>query len=236
MPSNFPLSSFGGFTFGQSPFGGYPYPVPTLPLQKILAAYPYQEYADDPYINAFFEAFNELAQEYTDWYNQIQLGDWTNPNITGDLLDWIALGLYGLERPLFPIGAGLFKGTIDTYAWAEMPELADAAFQAPTGFLTATDDIFKAYMTWVMYLGDGKRFNVRWLKRRVKRFLTYGQGPIDQTYDISVIFQGNNQVLIRLLNQGESYDPNAVQALILGVSSGILTLPFQYSFSVELAS
>ena len=45
-----------------------------LPMQDTIPAYPYQQYADDADIQAFFAAYNSLAQGYLDWYNSPFLG------------------------------------------------------------------------------------------------------------------------------------------------------------------
>ncbi|HAF4711160.1 TPA: hypothetical protein G8O14_005187, partial [Salmonella enterica] len=50
------------------------------------------QYNDDPDIVAFFDAYNKLAQEYLDYFNNLNLPCWTSPAITGELLDWIAAG------------------------------------------------------------------------------------------------------------------------------------------------
>ena len=71
--------------------------------EKILPAYPFVQYRDDPNVVAFFEAYNEIAQEYLDSLNNLALPCWTSESITGQLLDWIALGIYGVERPLLQV-------------------------------------------------------------------------------------------------------------------------------------
>ena len=48
---------------------------------------------DDSDIQAFFYSYNALAQTYLDWFNQTPIGVYTNANISGPLLDWIANGL-----------------------------------------------------------------------------------------------------------------------------------------------
>lgn len=70
-------------------------------LESIIPAYPYTQYNDDPDIVAFFDAYNKLAQGYLDYFNNLNLPCWTSPAITGELLDWIAAGIYGESRPCF---------------------------------------------------------------------------------------------------------------------------------------
>jgi hypothetical protein len=64
-----------------------------------------------------------------------------------------------------------------------------------------SDDVFRRCITWNFYKGDGNTFNIRWLKRRIQRFLNgvNGTAPnIDNTYGISVSFGANNFVSIRI--------------------------------------
>lgn len=72
----------------------------------------------------------------------------------------------------------------------------------------ATDDVFKRCITWAFYKGDGKTFSIRWLKRRLQRWLNgvngtdigYISGPVNQTYQISVTFGSPNIVYINILS------------------------------------
>ena len=96
-----------------------------------------------------------------------------------------------------------------------------------------TDDLFKRIMTWRLYRGDGKVFNIQWLKRRIARFLTFPNGTsgnIDNTNNIHVTFGSGNQVNILL--------PAVPNATILkeAIDSGAVELPFQFTYSVTVAS
>ncbi|EAB6759025.1 hypothetical protein HKU43_000330 [Salmonella enterica] len=51
------------------------------PTEKILPAYPFVQYRDDPNIVAFFDAYNEIAQEYLDSLNNLALPCWTSESI-----------------------------------------------------------------------------------------------------------------------------------------------------------
>lgn len=74
-----------------------------MPLQKIIPAYLYQQYADDADLQAFFREYNLRAQEYLDFVNALNLGIYSDK--TGTLLDWIAQGVYGVPRPQLAMGA-----------------------------------------------------------------------------------------------------------------------------------
>lgn len=126
------------------------------------------------------------------------------------------------------------------------------------------DDVFQRCITWAFYKGDGKIFNIRWLKRRIMRFLegTNGTDPhVDQTYQISVTFGPPNLVYINILggianivgslefNQSQynteqfneldvsiqNYLITTLQATLQeAINSGVLELPFQYIYIVGI--
>ena len=129
-----------------------------------------------------------------------------------------------------------------------------------------SDDVMKRCMTWQLYKGDGKTFNIEWLKRRVMRFLIGANGTdpgVNQTYQISVTFGQPNIVYINVLqgiavlNGGAIYNGfqfNQKQfneldittsnyldtglALILqeALNSHVLEFPFQYVAVVGISS
>jgi hypothetical protein len=120
-------------------------------------------------------------------------------------------------------------------------------------------------MTWNFYKGDGRTFSVRWLKRRVMRFLTGANGTdpgVDNTYQISVTFGPSNDVTIRLvaglreITAGAIYNRagfntqpfnglrtvyTAYAPLLDGeifksaVDAGVLQMPFQFTWTVVIA-
>lgn len=82
-------------------------------------------------------------------------------------------------------------------------------YERPSGM---PDDILKRALTWHLYKGDDKYFDVRWLKRRVMRFLD-GINGTDQgtstTYNVSVTFGTGYTALIQAGNTvitGAVYD------------------------------
>ena len=243
--------------------GSYPPGGPTTLLQT-LAAYLYQQYNDDADLQAFVNAYNALSQGYVDWFNQIGLPIYTGSGISGPLLDWVATGLYGLERPTFaPVFRGLTLGQYNTYRFNQLRYNYGLRPAFPTVTPT-TDDIYKRVLTWHFYKGDGKVFSVEWLKRRIMRFLigVNGTSPaIDNTYPISVSFGAGGVVYINILrgtrvitggsfynrnryntiryNYGTSvFTPSAVFALAptfqQAVLAGVLELPFQFTFIVTV--
>ena len=103
-------------------------------------------------------------------------------------------------------------------------------------FFPTTDDIYKRMLTWHFYKGDGKTFSVRWLKRRVMRFLL-GMDGVDQGTDdtspVSVSFGSDNNVtiIVHVADPITTYNATILQAAI---ESTTLALPFQYNFNVNL--
>jgi len=248
-------SAIGQFTIGLSPIQGTPPNAGPFTLQTTIPAYPYWEYADDDDVQALFDIYNQLAQYYLDWFNQTPLPVYTSSAISGSLLDWVAEGLYGMNRPLLGSGFSRRIGAIDTDIIDQL-EICGTKIISGGSFQLASDDVFKRVMTWNLYKGDGKLFNTTWLKRHVMRFLVgengldgLNGGGVQETYDVSVNlvgsgsgfgsfgfgvsgFGGAGSGIVIHINNAISYDPNVLSALQEAVSLGILQLPFQETFSV----
>lgn len=179
--------------------GTFPPSAPTT-LSATIPSYIYQQYNDDADLQAFVRAFNELAQVYVTWFAFVPLSAYTNAQIAGPLLDWVAAGVYGFLRPTLSSGRFTAKGPLNTWTLNSWP-LNEIRLIGPSDVAVTTDDIFKRIITWNFYKGDGNRFNVRWLKRRVMRFLLGEEGSapnIEDTYQVSVTFGAPNIVSIRL--------------------------------------
>lgn len=241
--------------------GDFPPTGPTS-LTRIIPSYLYQEYADDEDLQAFVAAYNAMAQQYVDWFNAVGLPVYTG--LSGDLLDWVAQGLYGMPRPSLLSGLNLDEGPLNTYAFNTIA-YNQRKNVGPQNVAATSDDVFKRIITWNFYKGDGKTLNVRWLKRRIMRFLTEADGAsgaIDQTYKISVTFGAGGVVSIRLSQGSRAIDGGAIygrfgfntaaynslrthfvpgpnplpnQAVLKeAVQSGVLQLPFQNTFEVSI--
>lgn len=193
---------FGGYVFQtaeafQASLSTFPPSGPTT-LQDVIASYLYQEYSDDDDLQAFVIAFNDLAQQYVDIFNGLNLPVYSG--LSGPLLDWVAQGLYGFTRPVLPSGRNRNIGPLNTYRFNVL-RLNQIKIIQPTQFYATTDDVFKRIMTWHLYRGDGRQFDIRWLKRRVQRFLTGINGTggtTDQTYQVSITFGPDYEVDINL--------------------------------------
>jgi len=265
-----PSSAIGDFVIGESPIGGAAPPVPPpfppsgpTGISQIIAAYLYKEYDDDEDLQALVDSYNEIAQQYLDWFNNINLPIYTGPNVSDLLLDWVGTNLYGTARPVLPSGQNQNIGLINTYMLNEL-EPNQTVVIGPQNYYSTTDDVYRRVITWAFFKGDGKYFTLQWLKRRVMRFL-FGENGInfnvDQTYQVSVSFGLDRQVNIRILagirtivggafpNACMMNDvmPNQVISTFqdlpavplapifqAAVEAGVLELPFQYDWVVTV--
>lgn len=191
----------------------------------VIGQYLYQQYQDDLDLQAFVTAFNELAQGYVDWANQINLPIYTG--LSGELLDWVGAGIYGLPRPITGTPSGAIYNTFDynTQLYGSGSLLS----------VTASDDVYKRILTWKHYAGDGMYTNINWLKRRVKRFIlgVNGTAPdIDETSEISVIIGAANTIEIVVDYPADSA---SVDLLVQYINSGVLDTPYQYPTTARAA-
>lgn len=168
-----------------------------------IGSYLYTEYQDDDDLQAFVSSYNKIAQAYLDWFNTINLPVYTGAPIAGEILDWVGQGLYGIVRPALASGQSALLGPYNTAMFNQI-DYDGWKQTGPTNVVATTDDIYKRIITWNYGKGDGNRFNIRWLKRRIQRFLTGTNGSwplINNTWQISVSFGVGQEVSIRLLSQ-----------------------------------
>lgn len=171
-----------------------------------IPPYPYLPYVFDDKISAIFQGITSYYQDYVDSFNALNLPIYNSK--IGSFLDFVGVNLYGISRPVLPIGNIVTMGEINNAALNEL-ELNKLITKYPDQFYIATDDVYKRVITWHHYKGDGDLFNVRHLKRRIMRFLS--NGTINQTYQISVSFGQKNQCNIIIYNNGRiNLRPSAV--------------------------
>jgi hypothetical protein len=226
-------------------------------ITSTIPAYVYTQYADDANVSAFFTSYNQLSQTNLDTINGYQLPIYLTQ--TGALLDWAASSIYGISRPSLSSGGPRPVGPYDTFAYNTEKYDGFRLINSSSNFI-ADDLTYQRIIQWNTFKGDGYQFTVRWLKNRVKRFLS-GEIFPDETYDVSVTFTSETAVLISVsetrqtLTGGSFYNgqrfgsgsfnqirskstsqaPTALaSALKAAINSGILTLPFQYSFTVQI--
>jgi hypothetical protein len=232
-------------------------------LIKNLPSYIYQQYSDDDNIQAFALAQNELQQAFLNWFLSLNLPIYTKDPVSGALLDWVASGLYGFLRPVLTSEKFRGVGAFNTYTFNRIP-INSTVKIGPEQFELVNDDIFRRIITWHFYKGDGKYFNIRWLKRRIMQFCIGVDGiwinPAD-THQIGVSFGVGNTAEITIyleevslkrssaLNTGvfNSYAYNSYQLNIThlppvpnsdvfkeAVDEGILELPFSLTWTVHI--
>ncbi|EOW6510877.1 hypothetical protein ACOZXQ_000597 [Cronobacter malonaticus] len=201
-------------------------------VDKIIPSYPYTQYNDDPNITAFFDGFNQLAQEQLDYLNSLNLPCWTSPAIVGDLLDWIALGIYGVVRPELQISEEAFaRGVYNTIEYNAITYAGMKSY-TPGSASYVPDDYFKRILTWDFYKGDGSHFCIDWLKRRLARFIHGANGidpPLENTFDVSVIpVNGIFNITI------PDYGNGVGHFLKDAIDQSLVKLPFIYTYSVTV--
>jgi hypothetical protein len=201
-------------------------------LGRVIPAYVFVQYNDDVNIQAYFAAFNALAQNYATWFQNLNLPIYTGGYIAGPLLDWVGQGIYGLKRPYVPNVANRMIGPFDTTPFNTIPFNA-LKWTSPGGVGLASDDLYRRMMTWRLYKGDGKNPGIHWLKRRTQRYLTglNGVDPgVQQTYDISVQQDAPLQSVTITIPNGP-----VAAAFEYGIATGALEVPFQFAFKVNIA-
>lgn len=209
------------------------YPLPTAPsgLTTVTPSYLFVQYNDDDALQAFIGAYNAYAQSYLDTFNALNLPVYTNGGISGALLDWVAAGLYGMLRPGLPTTGVAAVGPYNSYVFNSGTPYNGYVPGIGQTYIATSDDVFKRVLTWAFYKGDGRQTTVRWLKRRVYRFLNGANGvdvSIVNTYTISIRFTGPYAATISV--------PNSPIAVVFrsAVSAGILELPFQIAWTITL--
>lgn len=200
-------------------------------IQNIIEAYPYVQYQWDDAVTAYFTAFNIYAQAYLTWFNALNLPIYTQAPVEGNLLNWVAEGLYGISRPSLTASYGKpFKGPVNTYA-ANTNVANGFVPGSPDTFTDTSDDTFRRIITWAFFKGDGKTVSPRWLKRRINRFLNGANGTDivnDTQYNISVAPTAFKKWTITIPNTPQS------QLFKTAVMAGALELPFQIDWTVTL--
>lgn len=202
-------------------------------LQKVIKAYLYKQYTDDEDLQAFFDSFNVMGQQYTDAFNGLNLPVYTD--LSGSLLDWVAEGVYGMARPLLAIGKIRSEGPFNTFP-GNMLVYNGYKQLGNTVYYTANDDLFKRVITWNFYKGDGPDFSIKWLKRRIYRFLGGVNGVDfnpDDTRQVSIQNDANTKGKFNILIKSGAAPSLFVPQLSAAIGQGIARTPFQYSFDIS---
>ena len=177
------------------------------------------------------------SQGYLDEVNALNLPNYLDQ--TGSLLDWVGHSLYGQNRFDLPTLLPLLIGPYNTYVLNTM-KFANTRRIEPRGetVITITDLDYQRILQWNNYKGDGFYCTIRWVKRRVQRFLEgifsyesmLSPNP-EETYQVSVQIIGFAVVITLYTGVDSMSLASTLQACIL---SKILEIPFQYNFSVVI--
>jgi hypothetical protein len=174
------------------------------------------------------------AQGYLDDINALNLPVYTEQS--GALLDWVGNSLYDEPRQNLATGLPIEIGPINTYGINTFV-IDGALIEGVSGVVSVSDAAYQSILMWNNYKGDGYQFTIRWLKRRVLRFLAglFNYDGIitpdpDQTYQVSVAFTSDTAVAITV-NAGK-YPLTLKPVLAAAITNGTLLLPLQYTFTV----
>jgi hypothetical protein len=203
-------------------------------------AYAYQQYADDDDVQGFVAAYNQAVQAYLTWFNTASLPYY--PALSGALLDWVAAGLYGMERTTLESQATAALGPLNTLQLNA--QVLNYFLPSSTTYYSTTDDFFQRILTWHFYKADGKRFTMQWFKRRIMRFLAGSNGtdpnPADPGFVIgaedtsAVSVTVASHVITVTLNQALlsaklAITPGTLTLFQLALQGGVLEIPLQYT-------
>lgn len=218
-----------------------------------LNSYLYKEYEDDDDLQALVASYNDAMQNLVDWNNTVNLPYY--PGLSGGLLDWVAEGLYGSKRTSLASPVVPSIGAIDTFVMDSL--VLGGGSPSSQIFYQLTDDVFQRILTWNFYKGDGKRFSMRWLKRRIIRFLVGVNGVDPQPYNVDgsintnftigaetttavgVVITSNNIVVSidqSLLSLQTQLVANVISLFQLAFQGGILELPARFGYVVNIVT
>jgi hypothetical protein len=103
-----------------------------------------------------------------------------------------------MARPALSTGLPIVMGPLNTWGynwlfqiWNPSPPpaehvtfgLNEIEVLSAGDIINTSDDLYRRIITWHFYKGDGKYFSIRWLKRRIWRFL-YGPNGLPPDYAV----------------------------------------------------
>jgi hypothetical protein len=186
---------------------------------------PYSYMADNKQYNAYIEVVNNEINGVVTELETLNAGYLLDKN--GDLLDYLALGIYGITRPYIPLSSL----TEDSGSWGQrrfLTRFLSFVAGAPPQSRKLTDNEFKKLIQWLLYKGDCELkdyrvVNLSILKQKIAMFLDASP------YEISIIPTSNKNFLITL----NKTNTLAVifRALLI---NNYLQLPSYFTFQVSL--
>ena len=203
-------------------------PDSTTNLRNTIPSYLYSQYYADADLQSLVLAYNQAAQSYVDWFNDVNLPDYTG--LSGDLLDWVGNGLYGVRRPVkTTVETPGTTGALATFKVAGMP-LSSAGEATVTASQFVSDDIYRRVITWGFYKGDGFNFSIPWLKRRVCRFFL---GTGDGFTPLVCVGFDDTTTPLPTCNIGWTGDAALLPEFESLIASGDLPLPYRFQYSIS---
>lgn len=207
-------------------------------LDDVIKSYLYTQYNDDENLQAFFSAYNEMAQNIYDWMKDANLPVFVGGYHVGDQLRWIARGIYGVKPPILISGKQQIFGPYNALTFNQLPFNGRRVINQSEQ-VVASDDIFKRIMTWNFYKGDGFSFTIPWLKRRIMRFIVGADGvdvTNDQHWSISVLFSGDGASIsivkgYRKLTNSAMFNAQAFNSRAFNQDSSVLSKENEYEFA-----
>lgn len=206
-----------------------------MSLQQPPQSYLYGEYSDDQDLVASRKVFNAQVQSIYSWLINTCLSDYRQDPVSGALLDWVGLGVYGMARRLtIPGSGGLVKSPWADGAWAEAVWAGLVVNRDGASVVNLTDDLFRRALTWNTYLADGSVFTTTWLRRRVIRFL-YGANGFDvntANWYSSISIEWVDARQAKVVLPGDT-PQDLLLVLSYGLSTGYLRTPIGYTFLLQ---
>lgn len=215
--------------------------------QTTLNSYLYRQYKDDDDLQALIAAYNQATQYYVDWFNAADLPYY--PGLSGGQLDWVANGLYAQKRTQLASPLSAAKGMLNTLVPLNTVMPLNTFVAATQTFYNLSDDVFQRILTWNFYKGDGRHFSIRWLKRRIMRFLVGANGidpqPMQSAFSVGCettsaigVVIASNIVTVSLdqslLSLQAGVTPGILQLFQLAFQGGNLELPLGYTYVVNI--
>lgn len=217
-------------------------------LTQTIPAYLYQQYADDDNLQSLVDAYNQMVQAYVTWFATVGLPFY--PGLSGSLLYWVIVGLYGYPKPAIATSSNPAVGPLNTQLLNISPLNTFTAPASGTSY-SLSDDLYQRSLTWCFFKGDGKQYCIPWLKRRVMRFLAGPNGLDPNPYLPNFIVGPENTSAVSVTSSGGTVTvtisqsqlatliavpEQTLQVFALLLEGGFLDVPAQYSYSVTIAS
>lgn len=153
-------------------------------------------------------------------------------------LDFYAAGIYGIYRPTVGLGTYLgASGALGQRRFATRFCSYSAGYVPPSKLLS--DDEFKRFLVWQLSIGDGRQFNITWLKRNIARFLlssVFDEISATHLWLVGIVAQTKGVLEITLpYTTSDTATQGLMTTLKWLIQADLMNLPIQYTYKVNLA-